>query len=455
LAADPEPEAATTARVGLTVIAREWGRIGITGFGGPPAHIALLRRLCIDRNGWLSATEFEDGVAATSLLPGPASTQLAIFCAWRLAGPLGAIVGGVCFIVPGLIIILALSALFLAASPPGWVTGAAAGAGAAVPAVAVSAAIGLVPASWRRANTARSAAAGQEPRRSGRLTAAGIRWLAYLAAGGVAANLAGQYLVVVLLGCGLCEWLATGRARPSRNRPSRNSAGGDSPGRDSTGGGGTGGGGTGGGGTGGGGTGDGEAGGHRAGRRGLILGLAAKGITAGVAGSIVWVAVKVGALSFGGGFVIIPLMQHDAVHTYHWMTTAQFLSAVALGQVTPGPVVQTIAVVGYAAAGLAGGLLAAFVAFAPSFAFVLLGGPHFDRFRRSPTAQAFLAGSGPAAIGAIAGAAVTLGFGLTQLWQVAVLAGAIGWLVLLRRGVVSAILAAAAIGVIVALTGLS
>src|SRR5215813_1927390 len=131
-------QADVTPHVGLQVIAREWGRIGITGFGGPPAHIALLRKLCVQRNRWLSATEFEDGIAATSLLPGPASTQLAIFCAWRLAGPLGAIVGGACFILPGLIIILALSVLFLAASPPDWVTGAAAGAGAAVPAVAVS-----------------------------------------------------------------------------------------------------------------------------------------------------------------------------------------------------------------------------------------------------------------------------------------------------------------------------
>ena len=181
--------------------------------------------------------------------------------------------------------------------------------------------------------------------------------------------------------------------------------------------------------------------------------LAGKAVTAGVLGSLAWVAVKVGALSFGGGFVIIPLMQHDAVHTYHWMTTAQFLSAVALGQVTPGPVVQTVAVVGYAAAGLAGGLLAALIAFAPSFAFVLAGGPHFDQFRRSAAARAFLAGSGPAAIGAIAGAAVTLGLGLTQFWQVGVLAAAVVWLVLLRRGVVSGILAAAAAGIIVALAG--
>ena len=91
---DPPPS------VPLWVIAREWGRIGITGFGGPPAHIALLRKLCVDRNAWLSAEEFEDGIAATSLLPGPASTQLAIFCAWRLAGPIGALIGGACFIVP-------------------------------------------------------------------------------------------------------------------------------------------------------------------------------------------------------------------------------------------------------------------------------------------------------------------------------------------------------------------
>jgi chromate transporter len=182
--------------------------------------------------------------------------------------------------------------------------------------------------------------------------------------------------------------------------------------------------------------------------RGLRL-LAAGAAAVGGLGSLAWVAIKVGALSFGGGFVIIPLMQHDAVHTYHWMTGAQFLSAVALGQVTPGPVVLTTAVVGYAAAGLAGGLLAVLVAFAPSFAFILAGGRHFDQFRKSLNAQAFLAGAGPAAIGAIGGAAITLGLTLTHLWQIPVLVIALGWLVVLRRGVVAAILGAAAIGIFV------
>src|SRR6185312_13708379 len=96
----------------LLTVLREWGRIGWLGFGGPPAHIALLRELCVERRGYLDEAEFEDAVAACNLLPGPASTQLAIFTAWRVGGPAGAVVGGTAFIVPGLIVILGLAALF-------------------------------------------------------------------------------------------------------------------------------------------------------------------------------------------------------------------------------------------------------------------------------------------------------------------------------------------------------
>src|SRR5450755_4601464 len=114
------------------------------------------------------------------------------------------------------------------------------------------------------------------------------------------------------------------------------------------------------------------------------------------------------------------------------MTGGQFLNAVALGQITPGPVVQTVAVVGYAAAGIAGALLAAAVAFAPSFAFILLGASRFDRLRGNQRVSAFLGGAGPAAIGAILGSAIPLARALTQPWQYAVLAGA-GVLLLLPR----------------------
>ena len=169
--------------------------------------------------------------------------------------------------------------------------------------------------------------------------------------------------------------------------------------------------------------------------------------------ALCWVAIKVGALSFGGGFVIVPLMQHDAVSTYHWMTGTQFLSAVALGQVTPGPVVQTVAVVGYAAAGLAGGLLAALIAFAPSFIFVMAGAPRFDRLRANGRVQDFLVGSGAAVIGAIAGSSVPLARELLHVWQFGLLGAGAIWLLALRRGVVSALVVSGAIGVILVLVG--
>jgi chromate transporter len=405
-------------RVALAVIAREWGRIGCIGFGGPPAHIALLRRLCVNDRGWLAEGEFEDGVAAVNLLPGPASTQLAIYCAWRLRGAVGALVGGLCFIVPGLIVILVLASLFLAAHPPGWVSALALGAGGAVPAVALAAAIGLIPASWRRAGTVPQATAEVPADGSARspgtaravVRAAHLRWGGYLAAGAAAAALLGPWLVLVLAAAGLIEVaVRTGGPAGRRGRPAPPAG---------------------------------------------MLALATGG-TATLAGlaAVAWVAFKVGALSYGGGFVIIPLMQRDAVHTYHWMSSAQFLTAVALGQVTPGPVVQTVAVVGYAAAGVAGGLLASAVAFSPSFAFVLGGARFFGRLRANAGVQAFLTGAGPASIGAIAGAAVPLALSLAHLWQVGVLAVAAGWLIGLRRGVVTAVVGSAALGVIVFLAG--
>src|SRR2546421_10271734 len=174
----------TEPRVGLATVLREWGRIGCIGFGGPPAHIALLRRLCVQDHKWLDAQEFEDAIAACNLLPGPASTQLAIFCAWRVRGRAGALLGGTAFILPGLVVILGLAALFLTGTPPAWVRGAGAGAGAAVAAVAVQAGVSLLPASWRRA---------AEVNR--------LRWAAYLVAGAAAAALLGPWLVLVLLAC--------------------------------------------------------------------------------------------------------------------------------------------------------------------------------------------------------------------------------------------------------------
>lgn len=146
-------------------------------------------------------------------------------------------------------------------------------------------------------------------------------------------------------------------------------------------------------------------------------------------------------------------MQGDAVDRFHWMTDSQFLNAVALGQVTPGPVTHTVAVVGYSAAGIGGALLAAFVAFLPSFSFVLLGARHFDRLRGNTGVLAFLDGAGPAAVGAIVGSAVPLALALSEPWQAAVLVTAAFALLIARRGVVAVLLVAGASGVLAGLLG--
>ena len=366
-------------------IAREWGRIGCIGFGGPPAHVSLFRALCVTQREWLTEEQFERALAATNLLPGPASTQLAIYCAWRLRGPRGALIGGLGFILPGLVLILAMSVLFLSGSPPAWIRGAGVGAGAAVAPVAIRAGLGVALPIWRRASDERA------------------RVAAYGLAGGVAAATTGPWLVLVLLACGSIELAWRGLARDG-------------------------------------------------------IGLYAWPLLGvmgdlGGTGALVWTALKVGALAFGGGFVIVPLMQNDAVNTYHWMTHGQFLNAVALGQVTPGPITQTVAAVGYAAGGLPSALLAACVAFAPSFSFILFGAARFERLLINERVLAFLAGAAPTAAGAIIGSAIPLAAALSETWQYGVLAAAAIALLMLRRSVVATLLLAGLVGAVAGLLG--
>jgi chromate transporter len=369
-------------RVALPEVVREWGRIGLIGFGGPPAHVALLRDLTVARRGWLTAREFEDANAATQLLPGPGSTQLAIYCAHRVAGRRGALIGGLAFVLPGLVLILGLAAVALGNSPPAWIRGVGAGASAAVVVVVVQAGVSLARSSLG-------------DRRGGALA----RGVLYAVAAAAAAVTVGAGVVLVLLAAGAIElaW---------RRQPG--------------------------------------------------LAVQAWPVAVAVAGTLpalAWTALKVGALSYGGGFVVIPLMQGDAVDTHHWMSAAQFANAVAYGQLTPGPVFHTVAFVGWAADGLGGALLAAAIAFAPSFLVILLGGSWFVALRSSPSARAFLDGAGPAAVGAVLGAAVPLAGAIDETWQIVVLAVAAA-LLAVGRPPVLVLAGGAAAGLAAALVGL-
>lgn len=331
----------------------------------------------------MEAREFEESIAVCNLLPGPASTQLAILCARRVAGRAGAIVGGLAFILPGFAAMVVLAALFLGSSPPGWVLAIGAGAGASIAAIALSAGINLSGTSWLASESH-------------------FRWIVYVSIGAVTAMSKGPFVVVALLACGFTELAVSHIGSLSAGIP--------------------------------------------------VFATVGVASTSGLA-ALAWVAFKVGALSYGGGFVIVPLMQHDAVSVHHWMTDSQFLNAVALGQVTPGPVVLTVAAVGYAASGVSGAILATAVAFTPSFVFILGGAGRLDRLRGNPAVRSFLGGAGPAAIGAILGAAVPLAMTLTRWWQGVILVAAALWMVVLRRGVVSGILGAGVVGLVAYLVG--
>jgi chromate transporter len=368
--------------VSLATVAREWAWIGITSFGGPPSQVALLRELTVERRRWIDAREFEDANAATQLLPGPGGTQLAIYCARRVGGAVGMLVGGLAFMLPGLLIILAIAAVALSESPPLWIRALGAGAVAAVVAVVVQAGLSLGRSSLEAHHGA-------------------ARWraVAYAVLGAAATVAVGPGVVLVLLACGLVElgW----RRRPGAPASVSPVA--------------------------------------------LVLGVA-------TVPALAWTAFKVGALSYGGGFVIIPLMQADAVDTYGWMTDGEFANAVAYGQLTPGPVVHTVAFVGWAAAGLGGALLATAIAFAPSFLVVAALGDRFVRFRESPGARAFLDGAGPAAVGAILGATVPLVEAIEEVWQWGILAAA-AVVLLVGRPPLWVLVGGAVAGVVAGLVG--
>ncbi len=367
-------------RVPLRTVVREWGRIGLIGFGGPPAHVALLRELTVERRGWIEPREFEDANAACQLLPGPGSTQMAIYTAQRVAGLPGAFAGGLAFILPGLLIVLAIAAVALGEAPPAWIVGDRGGRRRGGDRGRRPGGARARPQLARRAARPPRAALPRG-RRSPRSCSAGA-----LVVAGARRRRA-----------------ARARLAPARPRRAARLAGDPGPRP----------------------------------RRSPAL---------------AWTAFKVGALSFGGGFVIIPLMQEDAVGRHGWMTEAEFLNAVAFGQLTPGPVTHTVALVGWAASGLGGALLASAIAFAPSFLAVGLGGERFARLRGNADARAFLDGAGPAAVGAILGAAVPLVAALATWWQGAVLALA-ALLLLLGRAPLWPLAGGALAGLAVALAG--
>ncbi len=313
-----------------------FGRLGIVGFGGPPAHLAMMETELVRRRGWVSSDEFLDGLALSQILPGPASTQMAIYIGYLRAGVRGAVAAGAGFILPAFVLLLGLSWAYVRYGSMPRVAGLFAGIAPAVLAILVAAAARL----------------------SSRVLTAWAQ--AAIAAAAFGATMAKLPVAAVLVVAGLLgAWLFGPRS--DRGRPGVPGA----------------------------------------------AALAAILIGADPA-ALLRFFLKVGALTFGGGFVIVPFIEQEVVERLHWLTSREFLDGLALGQMTPGPIVITAAFVGYKVAGFAGAAAATVGMFLPSFVLVLAAAPFLRHLRASPRVRAFLTGVNAAAIGAIFAAAATL-----------------------------------------------
>ncbi|WP_441287999.1 chromate efflux transporter [Sorangium sp. KYC3313] len=325
-------------------------RLGVTAFGGPAAHIAMMQDEVVRRRKWLSEERFLDLLGATNLIPGPNSTEMAIHIGYdRARGP-GLAVAGVCFILPAMLITGALGWAYVRFGTLPAATWLLYGIKPVMIAVVVQAIGALAPKAARTTS---------------------LRLLGVLAA--VLAWL-GVNELAVLFGAGAASVALARLGKPSARPPAPS---------------------------------DEDAGNRAAALAPWLPGFALAGSV--TLPGLFWVFFKTGAVLFGSGYVLLAFLRADLVERLGWMTEAQLMDAIAVGQVTPGPVFTTATFVGYVLAGPAGALVATIGIFLPAFFFVAVSGPLMPRLRRSPVAGAVLDGVNVASLALMLVVTVQLG----------------------------------------------
>lgn len=368
-------------------------KLGLIAVGGPAAHVALMRRECVERLGWLSEQEFLDLFGAANLIPGPSSTELAILLGYRRAGRMALVIAGLLFILPAMILVLAAAWAYVHYGSTPTAKGLLYGVKPVIIAVVAAALYGLLRAAIKGVPHALAAAGAFV------LLLAGINPLPLLLGGGA---------LLVLLRLARRVGKADGphaaallplllarlplHAAPAA-RHARNAALVAVPVVAT-----------------------------------IVLGSGAAGYTPA---QLFLTFLKIGAVLYGSGYVLLAFLHNDFVVRLHWLTSQQIIDATAVGQFTPGPVFTTAAFVGYLVGGFGGGLLATLAIFLPSFVYAPLVLPLVGRSKRSPTFRAALDGVNAAALGLMA--AVTLQLGQDAIVDVpSALLGLVALAVLLR-----------------------
>ncbi|MCY3914318.1 MAG: chromate efflux transporter [Chloroflexi bacterium] len=319
-------------------------KLGVLGFGGPAAHIAMFREEAVSRRKWLSDQRFMDLVGATSLIPGPNSTEMAIHLGLERAGWRGLVAAGALFILPAFLIVTGLAWVYVEFNEVPALQWALYGIKPVVIAIVVNAIVGLAK------------------------TALGKVWTLVLAVGVLTLYIAGVNELILLAAGGGIGLLVRAREWPGP--------------------------------------------GGRALFGLLPLGAMPAVVTAASTfsvGHLFLLFLKIGAVLYGSGYVLLAFMQGDFVDRLGWLTQQQLLDAVAVGQMTPGPVFTTASFVGYILGGWSGAVLATVAIFLPSFVFVAMLNPLVARVRADRRASGFLDGVNAAAIALMIGVAATLG----------------------------------------------
>jgi chromate transporter len=326
-----------------------FARLGTFGFGGPIALTGYMQRDLVEQRRWISEQEYKEGLALAQLAPGPLAAQLAIYLGWAREGVWGATLVGLAFIAPSFVMVLALSALYVRFGGLPWMLGAFYGIGAAVIAIIARSSVKLVRLTLGRDRLLWTVFG---------VSAAVTAWTEseifslFIAAGVIAMAVRAwpRGALGTTLGA-MVPWQGTG-----------------------------------------------------------MLVAAATAIPAsGGLWTVFWYFAKAGAVVFGSGLAIVPFLHGGVVQNFHWLTERQFLDAVAVSMITPGPVVITVAFMGYLIAGASGATVAAAGVFLPVYLFVILPAPYFRRFAANRQVHAFVEGVTAAATGAIAGAVFVLG----------------------------------------------
>jgi chromate transporter len=363
-------------------------RLGTTGFGGPIALVGFMQRDLVDERGWVSRQDYLDGLALAQLAPGPLAAQLAMYLGYIRGGITGATIVSVLFVLPSFLMVWALSVAYVRFGGLPWMQALFYGIGAAV--------IGII---------ARSAHKLTRLTLGSSVLLWGIFGAMAITTAWTEREIVWLFLLAGVLTVTVAMWRA--RAAGTTAPPVAPSM--------------------------------------------LAFALpAATTATAPTLTSIFWVFTKAGAFVFGSGLAIVPFLYGELVQTLGWLNDRQFLDAVAVAMITPGPVVITVAFIGYLVAGTWGMVVAAIAVFLPVYIFVVIPAPYFRRHRSQPQIKAFVEGVSAAATGAIAGAAYVLAIrALTDVWTVII---AVASFVVLTRWKVSElwlILAAGILGLVI------